>query len=108
MEYHPSMVFQHDNHPVHKSHIVKNYIRAKGWEILEWPARSPDLNPIENVWGLLKQKLYRETFNSVEDMKDFIFKWWNSLKPGYFRNLYESMSDRCEKVIAYEGNTIPY
>ena len=50
-------VFQHDNDPKHTSRLVKNWLAEQEYKVMIWPAQSPDLNPIENCWSYLKQKL---------------------------------------------------
>ena len=55
----PDLVFQRDNAPVHKSEVVRNFLAQEQWEVLDWPAYSPDLNPIENIWAIFKKKLAR-------------------------------------------------
>ena len=53
----PDLVFQQDNASVHKSEDVCNFLAQKQWEVLDWPAYSPDLNPIENIWVIFKKSL---------------------------------------------------
>ena len=52
------MIFQQDNAAVHTAKGVKNFFNEKNIEVLEWPARSPDLNIIENCWGHLAREVY--------------------------------------------------
>ncbi|KAJ5104253.1 hypothetical protein N7532_004782 [Penicillium argentinense] len=51
-------IFQHDNAPTHTARVVRDALAEMNIEVMEWPPHSPDLNPIENLWALLKAKIY--------------------------------------------------
>ncbi|CAH1979621.1 unnamed protein product [Acanthoscelides obtectus] len=66
--------FQQDNAPCHKAARTMAWFRENCIELLDWPAQSPDLNPIEHLWGLLKRKIRRHTF-----LKRRLREEWNAL-----------------------------
>lgn len=74
-------IFQQDNAAVHTSHVIKTFLEANDVYVLDWPAKSPDLNIIENVWELLARKVYAEVrqFDSVCDLQDTLVEVWNGM-----------------------------
>ena len=50
-------IFQHDNAPVYKARSIQKWFVEIGVEELDWPAQSPDLNPIDNLWDELERRL---------------------------------------------------
>ena len=78
-------------------------------KIIPWPGNSPDLNPIENAWNHIKNKLQDMEVTSVDSLKEAIKQVWvRDLDVSYWRKLVESMPRRMELVIAAEGNTTKY
>ena len=64
-------VFQQDNAPIHRSDSTQRGFIANSVELLSWPPCSPDLNPIENLWGYLVRKVYGfgRQFTDVSSLK---------------------------------------
>ena len=74
-------------------------------DILPWPARSPDLNPIENLWGILDRSAYKDNrqFGSKEELKQAINGAWNDVSISTLRDLYDSMPKQCMDSIERKG-----
>ena len=68
------LLFQQDNPPIHISDSTKAWFQANNIGVLEWPPKSPDMNPVENLWGILVRKIYEngEQYSTVEDLKNSI------------------------------------
>ncbi len=75
-----------------------------------WPAQSPDLNPVENLWRLIKIRVSerRHRIRTVEEMKDAIKEEWERLTEEDFCKCVESMHNRCKLVIQAKGGSIKY
>ena len=87
------LIFQQDNAPVHKSISIGNFFQENEWEVLEWPAYSPDLNPIETLWAILKQQLRKQTV-FWENLEEKVYEIWNEIDADVVRNLYENYTNR--------------
>jgi CRISPR/Cas system-associated protein Cas7 (RAMP superfamily) len=83
---------------------VKECLQAKEVEVMDWPGNSPDLNPIENVWKHMKNKLKKRTITSVPVLKEEITKLWVlETLPEYLKKLSDSMPKRLELVYKSRG-----
>lgn len=101
----PPAVFQQDNASVHVSKYASEWLNEHFvWE-RDWPAKSPDLNPIENLWGILSRRVYMNCkhYNSVTELKEAIILEWASITLETRRNLIDSMPLRLVDVISTNG-----
>ncbi len=65
-------IFQQDLAPAHTAKGTKSWFNDHGVTVLDWPASSPNLNPIENLWGIVKRKMRDTRLNNAEDLKTAI------------------------------------
>ena len=102
------IIFQQDNDPKHTCKLVKSYMEEVGLETLKWPSCSPDLNPIENLWSIVKMAVYKKRPKNKSILKARLIHQWENIKPEIIKNLVESMPRRCQLVIENKGKRINY
>ncbi|GFV87232.1 transposable element Tcb1 transposase [Trichonephila clavipes] len=105
-----SFVFQDDNARPHRAHLVENMLEAETIQRMEWPACSPDLNPIEHVWDMLGRRIAARLRPpaTVRDLEIALLEEWNSIHQSLIDNLIASMANRCAAVLAVRGDHTPY
>ena len=83
-------LFKDDNSPVHRAHAVDNYKDQDEVTSMEWPAESPDLNIIENIWPYMKREPKKSVVNIATkyNLLREIQSVWRNIKLDYIRNLY--------------------
>ena len=108
----PDDIFMHDNAPVHTARIVRQLLDEMGIEVMPWPPYSPDLNPIENLWALLKAEIYRlypelETAPDTVETLDLLIQAateaWQSLDEDILDKMAVNMATRVEAVLEAKG-----
>ncbi|KAL1916371.1 uncharacterized protein VTP21DRAFT_5988 [Calcarisporiella thermophila] len=104
------IIFQHDNAPPHTARSTQAWLRKHGIKVLEWPAQSPDLNPIENMWSIFKRKLqaYPTRPRDKEELWNRIEYTWEHMDQSYIDKLYESMPRRIRAVYKAKGGYTKY
>uniref|UniRef100_A0A8R1ICI9 Tc1-like transposase DDE domain-containing protein n=1 Tax=Caenorhabditis japonica TaxID=281687 RepID=A0A8R1ICI9_CAEJA len=110
-------VFQQDNAAIHVSNSTLDWFKSKKVDVLPWPACSPDLNPMENIWGELVRRVYAQgkQYNSVNSLKAGILNEWKNIEhefenqtTQYIPNLINSMPNRVYDVITLKGCATKY
>lgn len=102
--------FMQDNAPSHSSKITTKWLEEKGVVTLDWPARSPDINIIENVWSCIKDKLwiYKDNIKNKDDTWKYIQKIVENFEENFIEKLYESLPKRVNELEQKEGGRIPH
>jgi transposase len=103
-------IFQQDNCRCHVARSTLQWLQDRNIQVMPWPAYSPDLNPIENLWGVLVRRIYEggKQFNTIEELKTDIVRCWNEIEKNMLENLSNSMPKRVCKVIHAHGDSIEY
>jgi transposase len=102
-------VFQQDNAPCHAARLAKAFFQENGIEVLEWPGNSPDLNPIENLWHIMKKKVSAKHPRTVDALKHAILEVWvKEVNPETCQKLVYSMPDRLRAVLKNNGFMTKY
>jgi len=97
-----------DNDPKHTSKTSRTFKANNGIQSLPWPSQSPDCNPIENVWALMKLKINRQPPRSINNFVGRIKKEWKDLSTEFAEKLVNSMKNRVELLIERKGDYINY
>ncbi|GFS72701.1 transposable element Tcb2 transposase [Trichonephila clavipes] len=94
-------ILMDDNARPHRARIVEEYLEDHGLERMEWPARSPDLNPIEHLWDYLGREVaaLNPPPRSLHELKQSLLCVWSSLRIPVSDNLINSMGNRCRQCI---------
>jgi hypothetical protein len=92
-----------DNAPIHKAGLTMAIFEQSGIDLIPWPANSPDLNPIENIWAILKRRVSKHFPTTREAVIQAIQIEWSRLTASDCARACQSMRARCQAVIEAEG-----
>ncbi len=101
-------IFQQDLAPAHTAKSTNRWLNDHGVGVLDWPANSPDLNPIENLWGIVKRKMRNKRPKNADELKATVKETWASIPPQQCHKLITSMPRRIEAVIKAKGAPTKY
>lgn len=98
-----------DNDPKHASHHIENFFQTNNVNWWPTPPESPDLNPIENVWGSMKQYL-RSQYKprNLEELKAGIERFWMTLTPHVCQRYIRHLKKVIPKIVEVQGNPSGY
>ncbi|GFS86354.1 transposable element Tcb2 transposase [Trichonephila clavipes] len=103
-------LFMDDNAPCHRTVAAEQLLESEDIERMDWPARSPDLNPIEHVWDFLGRRLAARTLPpvTIRELRLALQDDWAAMRQQLIDTLILSMGRRCETCLAVRGDHIPY
>ena len=103
-----SIIFQDDNASCHRAKSVKTFLQERHIMSMAWPANSPDLNPIENLWWKLKKMVHDKAPTCKADLATAIRQSWRQIDEVYCLSLVKSMPQRIQAVIKARGGATKY
>lgn len=102
--------FQQDNASVHASKYTQEFLKERKVKVIPWPAKSPDLNPVENVWKMMSDRIYENKQYSGRD------ELWTAIHNGAIeisrnkndtlKSFFGGMRCRLLKIVKNKGDTI--
>lgn len=99
-----------DNATPHRAIIIRDFLHQQNLPRMDWPARSPDLNPIENVWDILDRRVRANHVQPATLQQLFVLlqQEWAALPQATLRRCVESMRPRCLEAIQNNGGHTSY
>ncbi|GFX62527.1 transposable element Tcb2 transposase [Trichonephila clavipes] len=108
--YGSAVPFMDDNAPCHRTVAAEQLLESEDIERMDWPARSPDLNPIEHVWDFLVRRLAARTLPpvTIRELRLALQDEWAAMPQQLIDTLILSMGRRSETCLTVRGDHIPY
>lgn len=106
----PDFLFMDDNARPHRTAEVFETLENENIERMEWPAYSPDLNPIEHAWDALGRRVSQRNHppRTIQELKIALREEWDNIPQALLNSLIESMHNRCQMCVSVRGGHIPY
>ena len=103
-------ILMDDNALLHRARVVEEYLQQETIVRIDWPACSPDLNPIEHVLNMLQVAILRHPTQptTLVELENVLIEEWNNLEMAATQRLIGSMRRRCQAVIASRGSRTSY
>jgi len=101
-------VFQQDGTSCHTSRSTRKYLEDIKWNVSGWPANPPDLNPMKNVWRIMKNQVEHENPQDLAEMERIVRKFWDELPIFIIVNLFKGIPKRITNCIGVRGDVIKH
>ena len=105
-----NFVLMDDNARPHRARVVNDYLEDEGIERLDWPSRSPDLNPIEHAWDALQRQINAHLAQpqTAQQLANALLEEWVRIPRKDIQTLVLSLWTRCTEVIDARGGHTRY
>ena len=106
----PIIIYMHDNAHPHTANATTTHLRNLGIPVMQWPAISPDLNPIEHIWDELERRMRARQIppTNLPDLRVALTEEWQAIPQQRINKVINSMRKRCQAVINANGGHIRY
>ena len=101
-------MFLHDNYSKHTSKTTTALLKRLRVKMMDWPSMSPDMNPIEHLWGFLKRKAEVRKVSTIRQLYDIVMEEWKSIPVTTCEALVNSMPRRVKAVLDNDGSHTKY
>ena len=102
-----NFVLQQDNDPKHTASVVKQYLENKRRDgsltVLDWPAQSPDMNIIEQVWTYMEQQKVKRAPANLQQLWEVLQDIWRNIPVDFIQKLYDSVPSRVSELYKAKG-----
>ena len=107
-----NFIFMHENDPKHTANIVKDWITTQTehppFTVLSWPAQSPDLNPIENLWAEVSKEVDKRGVTRLPELFGVVQQVWNNFSRETCERYVRTMPARLQEVLRNRGGHTHY
>uniref|UniRef100_A0A673XQW3 Transposase Tc1-like domain-containing protein n=1 Tax=Salmo trutta TaxID=8032 RepID=A0A673XQW3_SALTR len=101
----PGFLLMQDNARPHVAGVCQQFLQEEGIDAMDWPARSPDLNPIEHIWDIMSRSIHQRHVapQTVQELANALVQVWEEIPQETIRHLIRSMPKRCREVKQARG-----
>ena len=101
-------VLQEDNSPIHTGKAARAWKQEFVPNQIDWPSNSPDLNPIENLWAVMKKRPLKKRFTNTNELKEVILEVWDTFDSDFLQPFCLSMDKKIRLCVKGNGKKINY
>ncbi|KAK6313289.1 hypothetical protein J4Q44_G00166360 [Coregonus suidteri] len=98
----PGFLLMQDNARPHVAGVCQQFLQEEGIDAMDWPASSPDLNPIEHIWDIMSRSIHQRHVapQTVQELADALVQVWEEIPQETIRHLIRSMPRRCRECLS--------
>jgi hypothetical protein len=101
-----TVYFQQDGAPAHRAKSTVKKLGEQITVIIDWPANSPDLSVIENIWGILKYRIALRNPKNMAELKAMVVEEWDALTLETINGLFATVRERFRMCVEEKGRSI--